>query len=519
MKQLFASALVVLLLASVALRLSYPDVSSDRPVLYWITGTNAARVEQVAAFERWLVENGHTAADGGPAFELRLDAANKDMTKKIIQSVSGVGADVMDLYSGVNMRLMADMGVVSPIEEPAARLGFSLADTYAVLEPELAVGGHQYMYPCNVTVRTLIVNPAAFAAAGQPQPPQRWTIEEFERAGKAWVAAANTPETPAADRKFFIDALEVPMLWRSFGASRWNETCTASGFDTGGYRKALETWKRWIYEEHLLPTPDDMAAFATTGSAGAASLQLFARGNYAMLTGGRHYLLRLRGLPSMRNLRAIEAPHGGFPNTLVDTRAASVYAGGKHPELAHLFLAFLASDEYNALIVRDADALPPNPAALRTEAYLRPPAYPDEWDFHGPIAQAALDIGVGGSYSPFLQPTELARERDHFQALYELGRITLDEAVARTHAAVNRGVQATLDRKPQLLPEYDRRLAIQAAVDTRREAGATIPENWIFNAYFRAFYGRTGRVGPSEPFPAGGEPVAADAPTTTPDRP
>ena len=501
MKHLFLAAFAFLVACSVGLRLSQADVNADRPVLYWITDKNPARVEQVDAFHRWLVEHGHTTPDGGPAFELRLDTSNEDMTKKIIQSVSGVGSDVMDVFSGRDMRLLAEMGVIAAVDEPAAELGFGLDATYGVIEPEIVAGGRQYMYPCNVTVRTILVNPVAFEAVGQPQPPTRWTVEEFEAAGKAFTAAANPPGTPLAERRFFIDSVKMDVLWRSFGASLYNETGTGSGLDRGGYADALRCWKKWVYEDRILPTPDDAAAVATAQGYGGAALQLFGSGRYAMLTGGRYFLIQLRSFPSLRKVRAVELPHGGFPNTRVTTRGATVYAGSDHPDLAPLFLAYLASDAYNRLIVRDADGLPPNPRALETEAFLRPPEHPGEWGFHGPLAETAQTIGIGGSYTPFAQNSGVERDQAQFQQLYELGRVSLAEAVSRTHGAVERRIRATVDRKPALRPLFEERLRVQAAVDERRASSGPIPENWVFNAYFRALYGRTGRLGPAEPLP------------------
>ena len=501
MKHLFLAAFGVLVVCSFAVRLSYPDAAADRPVIYWITDRNPARIEQVDRFHAWLVDQGHTAPDGGPICELRLDTSNEDMTKKVIQGVSGVGSDVMDLFSGRDMRLMAEMGVIGPVEEAAERLGFGLGQTYGVLEPEIVAGGHQYTYPCNVTVRTILVNPAAFEAVGQPQPPGRWTVEEFEAAGRAYVAAANPPGVAAADRRFFIDSIKMDVLWRSFGASLLNETGTGSGFGSGGYAEALRTWKKWVYEDRILPTPDDAAAFATAQGYGGAALQLFGRGNYAMLTGGRYFLIQLRQFPAIEEIRAIELPHGGFPNTRVTTRAAAVYAGSPHQDLAHLFLAYLASDAYNELIVRDADALPPNPEALRTEAFLRPPDHPGEWGFHGPLAEAAQTIGIGGSYSPFVQNSTIEREQAHFQQLYELDLLTLEEAVSRTHSAIERRIRDTVDRKPDLRPLFEQRLRVQRAIRERLDRGEPIPENWIFNAFFRAYHGRNGRLGPAEALP------------------
>src|SRR5690606_21668591 len=112
-----------------------------------------------------------------------------------------------------------------------------------------------------------------------------------------------------------------------------------------------------------------------------------------------------RGLPPL-DLAVAPPPYEKFLNTTIATRAAMVYSQGKHKELATYFLAFLASKEYNEQIVKDGDALPPNPIYTETVAYKRPPEYPSEWDVHEPFARAAIDISVGGSYSRFiLAPT------------------------------------------------------------------------------------------------------------------
>ena len=53
-------------------------------------------------------------------------------------------------------------------------------------------------------------------------------------------------------------------------------------------------------------------------------------------------------------------------------RALGIYAGGQHIEQAKVFQSYLASEDYNMQIVRDADALPPNPHYTRTLAWEKP---------------------------------------------------------------------------------------------------------------------------------------------------
>src|SRR5438128_2004415 len=49
----------------------------------------------------------------------------------------------------------------------------------------------QYLFPCNVSVDMYIVNRGALKRFKQPIPSSRWTIEEFEKMGQAFVEVAN----------------------------------------------------------------------------------------------------------------------------------------------------------------------------------------------------------------------------------------------------------------------------------------------------------------------------------------
>ena len=225
MKSLFVALFLSMIAASVGTWLLFPDTRSDVPVLYWVTDPNPAPVEQVEGFHAWLVEHGHVTPTGEPMMELRVDAANGEAEKKVIQSVSGVAADLMDIYGGRQLRLFQDMKVLLPVDDAADQLGFGLDATYARVEPEIAVGGHQYLFPANVSVQMLWINRGEFERVGLPVPPRRWTIEEFEALGKRYVEAAN--HGLPRQTHFFVSSLSAETLHRSMGLSRFNETLTA----------------------------------------------------------------------------------------------------------------------------------------------------------------------------------------------------------------------------------------------------------------------------------------------------
>ena len=180
MKFLFLAILGVLLLASAGTYLAAPDTFSPVPVISWVTDKNPAREKQVETFEQWLVDNGltdGTKTDGTPrpGAKLVLDLANRDETKQIMQGVSGVGGDVMDL-GGANLGYFHAIGLVRDVTDAAQKLGYGPDQTWPAIVPDLTQGGRQYVFPCNVGIRLYWVNKATFAKYGQPVPPRRWTL-------------------------------------------------------------------------------------------------------------------------------------------------------------------------------------------------------------------------------------------------------------------------------------------------------------------------------------------------------
>ncbi|HQY89894.1 MAG TPA: hypothetical protein PK402_14675, partial [Tepidisphaeraceae bacterium] len=58
MKYVFLVAFILLLLASLVTWSISPS-ASETPVIYWVTDSNPARIDQVKLFHDWLIKNGH----------------------------------------------------------------------------------------------------------------------------------------------------------------------------------------------------------------------------------------------------------------------------------------------------------------------------------------------------------------------------------------------------------------------------------------------------------------------------
>ena len=534
MKLLFACIAVVLLIAGVAIHLSEPDVQTAVPVIYWVIDPAPARGEQIALFHRWQIKKGHCTthtiktmsdlrafrrrkwspamrkavteanAEGAAVFdpataeadlpitvrvpltEMRLDAASNDLDKKLVQGVSGVAGDVIEAYSGgMQMRYFQSAGMLADVTEDAKRLGFGPDKTYPALAPALFVDGRQYAFPRNPAQTMYWVNKDAFIRCGQPLPPSRWTIEEFERRGRAYVKAANKPGE--RQRFFFANSAFTTTLHRSMGLSVFNETLTRCTLDDPRYAKLLALIYKWTYEDHIVPSPADLASFDVEGGWGGADFQLFKTGEFAMLRSGRWALMLLRKFGTM-NLAVVEPPHGGRPNTVLSGGQTTVYRGSRHRDLAVLFMAYMADEDYNMQIVRDGDGLPPNPKYAETELFRRPPDHPNEWGCHEAYLNAAKNIAIVQSFSPFVLPVTVLRAQGWARGEVMNRRATPEAAAAECAERINEEIERALTENPRLRPTYDEWAELQKRIDRYRKANRPVPAEWIKNPFHRTIY-------------------------------
>jgi len=487
-KHLFLAVFVGLVGASLATWLSMPGMRSDVPVIYWVTDPNPARVEQVALFHQWMEKNGY------PRCELRVDTANNTDQKKLIQGVSGVGGEIMDV--GTTMRYLNAVGLLEDVTEAARKLGCDPSKTYPALESQIAIDGRQYLFPCNVFVQLYWVNKSLFRKYGLPLPPKTWDFETFERLGRQFVQAANR----SADRLtvFFADRAQPPLvdiMRRSLGLSIFNETGTGCALDDPRHARVLRLILKWTKDDHILPSAADEASFSVEAGYGGAVFQLFNSGNYAMIRSGRHVLIQLREFGRLE-LGVSHLPCAQLDNTLIQTRAAAVYRGAspQRKSLAEYFQAFLDSEEYNLHIVKDADGLPPDPQYTRIEAFLRPPDYPNEWGCHEAFAEAARTIAIAPSFSPFVLDTVVNRIEIETLDAVLAGLYSPEEAVRLEAQRIQREIELCLSETPSLQARFQELLARQQEIDRRLAEGKKIPLGWIENPFHARYYAEKGLV-------------------------
>ncbi len=540
MKYLFLITAAALAAFGAALYLTEPQARSEVPVIYWVIDPAPARPEQIALYHRWLIKHGHgekydittmaeldvfrrkkwtpavrdaiekgnpdgpkvwdartNAADlplsvTAPGAEMRVDASSNDLSKKLIQGVSGVAGDVLEAYNGgQQMQYFAAAGMLADVTESAKKYGFEPEKTYEALRPALFFEGRQYAFPRNPAQTMYWVNKATFEKHQQPLPPSRWTIEEFEKRGREFVKAANPPG--ARRRVFFADRAFVVELRRGLGLSMFNETLTRCTLDDPRNARVMRLIHQWTYQDRILPSAADMAAFDTEGGWGGKSFQLFKNGQFAMFASGRWALMLFRKFGEMQ-LAVAEPPHTGMPNTILSGGQSTVFRGSRHRKYAELFLAYMADEDYNMQIVRDGDALPPNPKYTDSELFRRPPDHPNEWGCHEPWAKAAHEIGTVASFSPFVLPVVAARYDGVSQQEVMNDRATAEEAGKTAADRINGEIRRTLAESAELRKRYAELTGLQEKIDAYRAEGRKVPLDWIRNPFHRRWYLEKGWV-------------------------
>lgn len=520
MKYLFLTILAVLLLLSIVRYITMPDATSPVPILYWATDANPARIEQVELFHQWMREQGHVVRDakGNPlkdkngqpqtVCELRIDSVNQQQAKKIIQGVSGVGNDLIDMHSANELIYYTDIGFLADITQEAKARGIDTSTTFPSVIDDIARNGRQYSYPCNIGASILWINPRVFEKYQLPIPPETWKVDDFERAGMEFVAATNS--LAKRQQVFFMAGLDrrlIYTLYRSRGVSNFNETMTACTLNDPRVVEVLDRVYRWVYVHHLIASPADIQSVHTTNNGyGGVTVQMFINDMAGLFSSGRHGLIQFRqanrafaqrGEPTLR-FKTASLPYYDFPNVFIGARSAAIDAKSPHKSHAMLFLTFLASAQYNMQIVRDGDSLPPRPEYCQTQEYLRPADYPQEWGLHESFYQAS-QIAIAGDHSPYVLPNIVERViREEFDQ-HENRMATASQAVKQIAGKIQDEIELTLKNQPELKKQYLKDQALQKQIDQRRSRGEPVPLAWIKNPFHRQYYRAMGWL---EEFPS-----------------
>lgn len=312
---------------------------AETPRLVWSTDDNPARRVQCRLFRQWRISN------YGSAVDIVTDPSNRDITKTIVQCVAGAGPDVIEAYGPAELSQFVQAGVALDITEQARAGNFGFDRVFPAAVSSIAVGERQYAFPCNVGHTVLFYHRDLFAQAGVPEPStytSGWTIEQLVDTARKVMAA------DPSGRRVGIMGLGAWGMALSGGATFFNETATASFFNSPRCVAALKAYQDLMYTQRVMPTPAEAASMASSGganmnadAASASASSLFAAKVTAMVTDGRWTYVSL----ATRNRDRVIRP-------AVERRLAELSAGAAErvPGEADLLRAAIASISSDVLV-------------------------------------------------------------------------------------------------------------------------------------------------------------------------
>jgi len=474
MKKLIVISALVLIGLSVLVVGTLPERRSDVPLLYWTTDANPARGLQMAAFEKWMADKGYRAVD------IRLDSNNTGTMKVIIQSDSGVGSEIIDIYSGAQLQQYVAAGVLTDVTDLAKEYGFGLDKTYKYVREEITVDGRQYSFPCNVTAWPLTINKALLEREGLPAAKFDWTWDEFLE----WCLKVRKVDKNGRVTRYAIWPFDIWRIWPTNGGTIFNETMTRCTLDSPQVLEATQFYYDLMFKHRVMPTPSDQSAAASQGGYGGSRVQWLGNEMVVAIHIGRFGLIQLRKFKDFEPDVALY-PHKVVPIMFLYSRSAGVNAIAKDKKLAARFLQYLADRPYNEIIIADSDSLPPNPKMAETSEFLTPVEFPGEHGAHAKYLRAVEEYGVGREYSRFVLPTVVDSKIEYYFSGVASKDITVKEALRKITDAINLEISRAVDRDNKLKPLYDKALARQREIDRLKAAGKKVPLDMIDNPVIR----------------------------------
>jgi multiple sugar transport system substrate-binding protein len=239
-----------------------------------------------------------------------------------------------------------------------------------------------------------------------------------------------------------------------------------------------------MFKYEVMPTPAAVESMASQSGYGGTNLQVVGGGDILASPWGRYSFIQLRRFESFKPDVAL-LPYKVMPMQRVSARGAGITACSENPELAARFLQYLAEERYNRQIVKDADALPPNPEAAKWETFTAPPEHPEEGPANVKYYRAAAEYGVGTEYSLYVNPFTVKRIIDNYLSGLDSQAIDIDTALRRMQSDINNRIDNTLREDKQLRKQYEKAMKQQEKINQLKKQGKEIPLEWIENPVIR----------------------------------
>lgn len=310
--------------------------------LVWVSDDNPTRRGQM---------EGYVEATGKP---IRIDPTNGGVEKVIVQSLGGVGPDVFDCYDASQLSAYVRSGIALDMTDELKKRGIDVvADVFPGCLGQAVYQGRVYGVPTNLAVDGIWIHKDLVPAHLVQEPPKTWD--------DIATLAQKLTKRDARGRVTQYGLLFEWWNWKHFistcGGRIFNESGDRCIVDEPNAIRGIQVMHDLIYKHKVAPSPAEEASMTTQGGWGAGAITYFGAKRGAMAIGGRWWLANLDKFPGL-DLDVLISPteNGGAPRAY--GRATLINKDSPNREKAIEFLEYLASERYNGIVDRDADATP-----------------------------------------------------------------------------------------------------------------------------------------------------------------
>lgn len=485
------------------------------PRLVWSTDSNPARQIQMELFRRWYLNRHGKPCDVTTDPAGRDTAATASVTKPVIQSLGGAGADILETYGPKQLQAMVSSGIALDITDEALKRGVGFERCFSGGWSSFVQDGRQYGFPANVGYTVLFYHKDLVAEAGVKIPRGGWTVAELTEIGKRLTV--ESPGLPGGKRWGIVGMEPWPMAL-SNGGDFFDAQGGECVYNSPETIAGLQAFHDLIFESRVMPTPAETASMAAAGgfTGGANNGLYFAAKLCAMTIGGRwEYvtyaqanlsrgirpaLLRVAksGDEAVKNrvsrilstlerdvliplpkedyefirqsltpvdrakLLDIGVAHtptvsGKIWYTDVGARVAMVNRASPWREECLRFIEFLGSADYNEQINRTFDSICGVIEYCTDEDGISgpPEALPGLEDFDSPVFVEAMEGAESQQLSPFIGPERLGYLVGQVLDQLRMNQISAAEAARLIEDRVSAQMRANIKRDGELRAQWE----------------------------------------------------------------
>ena len=409
-------------------------------VLIFSTDLNQIRDEQIDLFREMY-----------PEIPIATDPTKSDDAMKIIvQSVGGVGPDLLTSYNPEILTAYVKAGIALDITDIIKEWGVDYKKDFWPSTFDTSIYEDRiYGVPGNASVDGIWYNKTLFDEAGVEYPSGEWDWNEFiEIALKLTKVDEDGKVTQFG---FGLDwGDQWPLFVKQWNGEIFNEDGTECTLNSPEVIEAVQFLHDLMYKYKVIPTPIEESGMVGSGGWGGGPINFFGGGRYAMALGGRWWKISFQNFPDL-NYGVSQTPYNSRKVFYGAGKSVLINKNSPRKDEAFDFLKYLLSKEYNMLINLQGDAF----SGVKKYTELTPEELENPLLADIPMWAGMMEHAEAMEMSPFVDTGYVKTKMNDQLTLVKNNIRTPEEAMNRVTEQVNKRIQEYLQEDPGLRKQYE----------------------------------------------------------------